>query len=89
MYAKNDYVTYFLRLNLEGVAHKQFVTLFEVAIKNDAFKVALHIYLRYLKNADMDSRMMELFIYTLRDSLKFHEVKLFFVHEHFDVYTIA
>lgn len=45
--------------------------------------------MRFLNNSDMDERMMEIFIYTLRDSAKFHEVKMFFIHEHFDVYTIA
>jgi hypothetical protein len=58
MYAKNDYVNYFLRLNLEKISHKQFVELFEISIKNDAFKVALHIYMRFLTNADMDANMM-------------------------------
>jgi len=89
MYAKNDYVNYFLRLNLEQISHKQFVELFEISIRNDAMKVALHIYMRYLNNSDMDQNMMQIFIYTLRDSLLFHEVKLFFIHEHFDVYSIA
>lgn len=69
MYSKNDYINYFLRLDLSQISHKQFVELFEIAIKNDAFKVALHIYLRFLTNADMDSRIMEIFIHTLKDSL--------------------
>ena len=41
MYAKNDYVNYFLRLNLEQISHKQFVELFEISIRNDAMKVLL------------------------------------------------
>lgn len=45
--------------------------------------------MRFLNNADLDSRIMEIFILTLKDSLKFHEVKMFFIHEHFDKYTIA
>jgi hypothetical protein len=89
MYAKNDYVNYFLRLNLEEISHKQFIELFEIAIKNDAFKVALNIYLRFMTNADMDSRIMEILINSLRDSVKHHEIKLFFIHEHFDVFSIA
>jgi hypothetical protein len=71
------------------VSHKQFVNLFEIAIKSDSFKVALQIYLRYLTNNDMDARMMDILIHTLKDSLQFHEIKLFFIHEHFDVYSIA
>lgn len=69
MYSKNDYVNYFLRLDLSEISHKQYIELFIIAIKNDAFKVALHIYLRFLNNTDMDSNMMEIFIYTLKDSL--------------------
>ena len=69
MYSKNDYVNYFLRLDLSEISHQQFIDLFEIAIKNDAFKVALHIYLRFLNNSDMDSRMMDIFIHTLKDSL--------------------
>jgi len=69
MYSKNDYVNYFLRLDLSEISHKQYIELFIIAIKNDAFKVALHIYLRFLNNTDMDSNMMEIFIHTLKDSL--------------------
>ena len=69
MYSKNDYVNYFLRLDLSEISHKQYIELFIIAIKNDAFKVALHIYLRFLNNSDMDSNMMEIFINTLKDSL--------------------
>lgn len=69
MYSKNDYVNYFLRLDLSEISHKQYIELFIIAIKNDAFKVALHIYLRFLNNSDMDSNMMEIFIHTLKDSL--------------------
>jgi len=69
MYSKNDYVNYFLRLDLSEISHKQYIELFIIAIKNDAFKVALHIYLRFLNNTDMDSNMMEIFMHTLKDSL--------------------
>ena len=69
MYSKNDYVNYFLRLDLSEISHKQYIELFIIAIKNDAFKVALHIYLRFLNNSDMDSNMMEIFIHTLKDSV--------------------
>lgn len=33
--------------------------------------------------------MMELFIHTIKDSLEMHELKMFFIHEHFDVFSIA
>ena len=48
MYAKNDYAAYFLHANLVEISHKQFIELFEISLSNDAFKVAMHIYLRYL-----------------------------------------
>ena len=36
----------------------------------------------------MTQKIMELFIYSIRDSCKLHEMKLFFIHEHFDVLSI-
>jgi len=41
MYCKRDYVKHFLKVNYEGIEHKQFVELFCICIRNDAFKIAL------------------------------------------------
>lgn len=32
--------------------------------------------------------MMDIIISTIRESEKYHEIKLFFIHEHFDILTI-
>ena len=36
----------------------------------------------------MNSKIMELIIFSVRDSCKVHEMKLFWIHEHFDVLSI-
>ena len=42
MYAKNDYVSHFLKINFEDIiTHKQFVELFCIALRNDSFKIAM------------------------------------------------
>jgi|TARA_B110000305_G_C19149256_1_gene497258 hypothetical protein len=37
----------------------------------------------------MDQKMMDILMTTIRESSKFHEMKLFLVHEHFDVLSIG
>ena len=37
---------------------------------------------------DMDQKMLDIIMGTIRDSVMFHEIKLFFIHEHFDVLNI-
>jgi len=37
---------------------------------------------------DINQRMMDLILQTVKESTKFHEIKLFFIHEHFDSLTI-
>ena len=36
----------------------------------------------------MNQKIMELIIFSIRDSCSIHEMKLFFIHEHFDVLSI-
>jgi hypothetical protein len=48
----------------------------------------MELYLRFLTVADIKSNICDLFIAALKDSVKYHEVKLFFIHEHFDLFTI-
>jgi len=38
---------------------------------------------------DIDFKIMDILIYSLKDSTKYHEVKLFFIHQHFDIMTIS
>ena len=48
----------------------------------------MQIYLRFLTNFDITPKIMEIIILSLRDSCKFHEMKLFLIHEHFDLLSI-
>lgn len=89
MYCKEDYDEQFIKTKKNEITHKQFVDLFIVCLKNDAFKIAILIYSLYLDPVkDMDEKMMDILMSTLKDSVKFHEAKLFYLHEHFDVLSI-
>mmetsp|Transcript_11812 Transcript_11812/g.18170 ORF Transcript_11812/g.18170 Transcript_11812/m.18170 type:complete len:221 (+) Transcript_11812:4946-5608(+) len=48
----------------------------------------MQIYLRHLTNADITIKIMDILISTIKSSQMFHELKLFFIHQHFDVLTI-
>lgn len=89
MYCKQDYVNHFLKVHFNEVEHHQFIELFSICIKNDSLKIANQIYLRFLTSQDITPKIMDLFILSLRDSVKFHEMKLFYIHEHFDVLSIS
>mmetsp|Transcript_31436 Transcript_31436/g.48062 ORF Transcript_31436/g.48062 Transcript_31436/m.48062 type:complete len:130 (+) Transcript_31436:1275-1664(+) len=88
MYCKNDYIAHFLNINLEDISHKQIKELFRVCIKHDSFKIGIHIYLRYMDSKDIDRPMMDIFILSLKTSNEFHELKMFFIHQHFDLLSI-
>jgi hypothetical protein len=88
MYCRNDYLAHFMNINLEEISHKQIVKMFATCIRYDALKIAMNLYLRYLENSDMDSKMMDIVIQSMNKSVEFHEIKLFFLHQHFDVLTI-
>lgn len=89
MYCKEDYDEQFIKTKKHEITHKQFVDLFVTCLKNDSMKIAMIIYTLFLDiNKDMDERIMEILMLTLKESVKFHEIKLFFIHEHFDTLTI-
>ena len=89
MYCKEDYVEQFITTNKDGIVHQQFLDLFVICIKNDSMKIAFLIYTKYLRiNEVMNSTMLDLIIFSIKDSFRFHEAKLFFIHEHFDVLSI-
>ena len=47
------------------------------------------IYILYLNvQLDVDEKMMDILMATVKDSTLFHETKLFLVHEHFDILSI-
>ena len=88
MYCKNDYIAHFLNINLDEISHKQLIDLFCICVRHDSFKIAIHIYLRYMDSKDVDRKLMDVFIQSLRNTTEFHEIKMFFIHQHFDLLTI-
>jgi len=88
MYCKNDYVGQFIRTDVSEIEHSQFIDLFMTCIKNDSFKIGMQIYLRHMGTNDISPKILELIIYSIRDSCSLHEMKLFFIHEHFDGLSI-
>lgn len=89
MYCKEDYDMQFIQTKKSDVTKKQFLNLFVICIKSDAVKIAMLIYLLYIDPiTDIDEKMMDVIIGSIRESLRFHEIKLFFIHEHFDVLSI-
>jgi len=60
-----------------------------IALSNDAMKVATQIYLRYLTAFDINNTIMDILINSLKDSTRYHEMKLFYIHQHFDILTIS
>ena len=58
--------------------------MFIICLRNDSYKIAILIYLLYLTpSEDIDEKIIDLLIGTIRDSEKYHELKLFLIHEHF------
>ena len=88
MYCKNDYVGQFIRTDVSEIEHSQFIDLFMTCIKNDSFKIGMQIYLRHMSTNDISPKILELIIFSIRDSCSLHEIKLFFIHEHFDALSI-
>jgi len=88
MYCKKDYVNHFLAVNFDGITHKQFIELYCICIRQDSHKISLQIYLRFLSSQDITPRIMDLIIVSIRDSVQLHEIKLFYLHEHFDILNI-
>lgn len=64
--------------------------MFIICLRNDSYYIAILIYTLYVNPAvDMDQKMMDILMTTIRESSKFHEMKLFLIHEHFDVLSIG
>jgi len=69
MYCKEDYDEQFMQTKKDEITHKQFVDLFITCLKNDSFKIAILIYTLYLNpQVDMDEKMMDILMASLRDS---------------------
>lgn len=48
MYSKNDYINHFLRLQIM-LPHQDFMDLFAICVRNDAWKIGMQIYLRHFR----------------------------------------
>ena len=90
MYCKEDYVDQFITTKKGDITHNQFVNLFTICIRNDSFKIAMLIYTLYLDvNSDMDEKMLDIIMASIKDSIRYHEMKLFFIHQHFNSLTVS
>jgi len=90
MYCKEDYDVQFQSTKKSEITHKQFIDLFVLCIRNDSFKIAVLIYVLYLNpQVDIDNRILDIIMQSLKESICFHEIKLFFLHEHFDLLTVS
>jgi len=87
MYSKNDYVNNFLNIQYP-ISHQDYVDLFCICLRSDSFKIAMQIYLQHLSNSDITIKIMDILIGTIKSSQKYHEMKLFFIHQYFDILTI-
>ena len=47
-----------MQVDVESLTNRQFTDLFLVCVKNDSFKLALHIYLRFLQRVNMTLEVM-------------------------------
>jgi len=88
MYSKKDYLSHLLKVDVSHLSHYQIVDLFEICWRYDSQKVALYFYSNHLTHADLNKRLIDLTIQSLLYSVKYHEIKLFFIIEHFDFYDI-
>mmetsp|Transcript_30397 Transcript_30397/g.46558 ORF Transcript_30397/g.46558 Transcript_30397/m.46558 type:complete len:116 (+) Transcript_30397:2-349(+) len=89
MYCKEDYDEQFQSTRKDRISRRQFLDLFIICLRNDSFKIALLIYSLYLNpTEDIDSNILDILLASIRDSVKFHEMKLFLVHEHFQALDV-
>lgn len=88
MYSERDYSELFQEQDLSSFTNEQFKDLFKHCLKSDSMKLALVIYLKHLKNNDIDVSIMDYVIDSLHKSVRFHEQKLFFVHQHFGILNV-
>lgn len=58
--------------------------LFFTCIRHDSYKIAFQIYLRYLTPEDFDQKLMDSIIQSIKNSVRSHEFKIYFVLEYFD-----
>ena len=59
MYSKMDYVIWFLKQDVSGLSNDQLLHLFLTCFKNDAMKVALHLYKDHLPVSLIDHKVLD------------------------------
>lgn len=64
------------------------VELFKITLRNDSYKIGIQIYLRYISPADITDKIIDIFINSFRESIRFHEIKMFFLMEHIEMLSI-
>ena len=89
MYSKKDYMNYFLKMkDIESLNYQQIMDLFLTCIRHDSFKLGLQLYCRFLKGPDITPEVMHRLTQSIKDSPKYLEIKLFFIHEHFSLLDV-
>ena len=69
MYCKEDYHEQFISTKKGEITSKQFRELFIICLRNDSIRVAMLIYTLYLnREADMDQKMMDIVMQSIKDS---------------------
>ena len=84
MYAKKDHLDHFLKVNCDKLHRSEFVEIFKTCVRCDSFMMALEIYFNNISHSDITLDILKRVLLSMRDSVKFHEQKLFFIHQHFD-----
>ena len=88
MYCKEDYHEHFMRTDKSDINHKEFVNLFMQCLKNDSLRTAVLIYNLYINPAvDFDDTVMNILLLRCRFPACL-EMKLAFIHGHFDQLSI-
>jgi len=84
MYCQNDYINHFIKIDTDNITQDQMVALFMICLRNDSYKIGIQIYLRYISPTDITNKIIDIIISSFRDSIKFHEIKMFFLMEHME-----
>ena len=73
----------------EDITRKEFKELFKICMKNDSHRIGILIYSLYLDPmTDMDDLILNIIIQSIKTSNNSHEMKLFYILNHFDKLSI-
>jgi len=51
-------------------------------------RIALHLYVNQMRGVITSQQTMDVLIHSFKRTTKFHEMKLFFIHQHFSLMSI-